>query len=249
MFLPVLSVYHPFHLPAVLKEQARTQKCSWTAKNFCLWYVIEGLNFSSVWQNHRPLSLFIAVTSQFLVLYTFSCVGKETLQYSRSTFTHSLRLVSPVMLTKISMTGQLACWDLAIHDCWCCLIIFYTLLICLDPSTTSCLLFQGCPNREARLSAAAICIDSYSTLTPHVNPLQSRFTADIRVANCKQISISPPPKSTVPLKCFNLLNLEWARQPSVHSAYTPARGQARVWISAQKHSKISVKWAAFSQLQ
>lgn len=57
------------------------------------------------------------------------------------------------MLTKISVTGQLACWELAIHDCWWCLIIFYTPLICVDPSTVSCLLFQGCPNREAEASS------------------------------------------------------------------------------------------------
>lgn len=89
-FLLVPNVYHPFHLSAVLKEQGSTQKCSWREKNFCLWYIIEWLNFSSVWQNHRPLSLFIAVTNQFLVLYAFSWVGKETLQYPISTFTHSL---------------------------------------------------------------------------------------------------------------------------------------------------------------
>lgn len=146
----------------------------------------------------------------------FLCVGKGTLQYPISTFTHSLRLVSPVMLTKISASGQPACWDLAIQDCWWCLIIFlHSLNLRRFIYNFLPFISRSLKQRSWTFSVLPFIVSS-STLTPRENTLQSRFTACIKAANCKQVSISPPPISTAPWNAltFQICNRQ-GRQMSI----------------------------------
>lgn len=134
----------------------------------------------------------------------FLLCGKRNSSILISTFTYSLRLVSPVMLTKLSVTGQLPSWDPAIHDCWCCLFIFlHSLNLC--GSICNFVPFISRLPKQRSWSFRCCQLLHIDTLWEHSH---STFTACIKVANCKQVSTSPPPKSTVPLKCFNLPNLE-----------------------------------------
>lgn len=202
LFLPVLSVYPPFHLSAVLKEQGRTHfSAHEQRKTSASDTLLNGWIFT---QFDKTTGLYWLQLQISFLFFTLSLVWEKEL-FNTHFYLHTLLKVS------ISCDAhKTPCdWTAAmLRPCYSWLLVLshhflHSFKLC--GSIYIFLPFISRLPKQRSWSFRCCQLLHIDTLWEHSH---STFTACIKVANCKQVSTSPPPKSTVPLKCFNLPNLE-----------------------------------------